>query len=327
MKYGNYLVLPKQCIASRLTKSRGRVLYTNNYYTSMKLAMHMFETYGWTIVGTIVPTNKKSNENLDVPFLKLSNGARLAVDRGWMREAVIKLKTKTGKTYYIQNTIWRDKKQVCFLSSNRVGKSIGLDVKRHVKGKKMRDIIPAPQVQKDYATYFNAVDRNDRDSADYSTSIRTNRYYIRIFCWGLDRVIHTMYIIVCYLANWDIGMLEWKKYCDKHTGRHDFQIDLGIALLNYAISSEWDGESEKSQPMWMTKCNRLVPCDCDKCYFCVNGWTNGVCHKFAQKSTVVYSCGKRASITGCTEHRVNLDKGSDYCKMCYRKQPHDWSVA
>ena len=116
-------------------------------------------------------------------------------------------------------------------------------------------------------------------------------------------------------------------YCDKHNGRHDFQIDLGIALLNYAISSEWDGESEKSQPMWMTKCNRLVPCDCDKWYFCVNGWTNGVCHKLAQKSTVVYSCVKRTSITGCTEHRVNLDKGGDYCKMCYRKQPHDWSVA
>ena len=144
-------------------------------------------------------------------YVRMS-GANIRTDDSTMdARSCDQAETKTGKTYYIQNTTWGDKKQVCFLSSNRVGKSIGLDVKRHVKGKKMRDKFPAPQVQKDYAAYFNAVDRNDRDSADYSTSIKTNRYYIRIFCWGLDRVIHTMYINVCYLANWDIGMLEWKK--------------------------------------------------------------------------------------------------------------------
>jgi hypothetical protein len=52
-----------------------------------------------------------------------------------------------------------------------------------------RDTISAPRAQADYVANYNAVDRNDWDSADYSTTIRTNRYYLRIFCWALD-VIH-----------------------------------------------------------------------------------------------------------------------------------------
>ena len=64
------------------------------------------------LIDTITPKDKKSREDLDVPFLKLSNGARLGLDRGWFREAVIKLKSKRGKVYYLQCTTWRDKKQV-----------------------------------------------------------------------------------------------------------------------------------------------------------------------------------------------------------------------
>ena len=100
------------CVDAGLTGARGRVLYTDNYYTSIKLAKHMFNNYGWTIVGTISPTDKKSRQDEDIPFLKLSNGARLGVKRGWFREAVIKLKSTAGKYYYIQCTTWRDKKQV-----------------------------------------------------------------------------------------------------------------------------------------------------------------------------------------------------------------------
>lgn len=74
------------CVDAGLTTTRGRVLYTDNFYTSVKLAMHMFEKYGRIICGTITPTDKKSREDLDVPFLRLSDGARLGLDRGWFRE-------------------------------------------------------------------------------------------------------------------------------------------------------------------------------------------------------------------------------------------------
>jgi hypothetical protein len=61
-----------------------------------------------------------------------------------------------GKEYYIQGSTWRDKKQVCFLSTNEVGFSNGLAVKRHVKGKAMREVIEGPRAQQDCVTFFNA---------------------------------------------------------------------------------------------------------------------------------------------------------------------------
>jgi len=71
----------------------------------------------------------------DILFIKRFNGAHLGVERGWFCEAVIQLKSPTGKAYYIQCTTWRDKKQVYFLHNFDVGASVGLSVMRHVKGK------------------------------------------------------------------------------------------------------------------------------------------------------------------------------------------------
>ena len=311
-------VCDKLCISAGITKERGRVLYTDNYYTSVKLAKHMFEKYGWTIVGTISATDKKSRQDEDIPFLKLSNGARDKIERGWYREAVLKMKNPVGKVYYIQCTTWRDKKQVCFLSNCDVGSSKGCSVFRHVKGKKARIEIPGPRAQAQYVTYMNAVDRNDRDSADYSTSIRTNRYYIRIFCWVLDRVIHTLYVVVCFLAKSNIGSEKWKKYLTHKSARHDFQIDLGLELLSYGIAQDWDGKSKRPDYM---RSGEFVPCGCEQCYFCINGFTTGVAHATKKrKAEIQFKCGSRLRTKKCTDFRVNLEKGGAYCKMCYRNQ-------
>jgi len=48
----------------------------------------------------------------------------------------------------------------------------------------------------------------------------------------MDRVVHAQHSIIIFLAEQDIGKPEWKKYRYKNQGRHDFQIDLGISLLN-----------------------------------------------------------------------------------------------
>ena len=318
------------CVSAGLTTQRGRVLYTDNYYTSIKLARIMFEKYGWTIVGTIVATDKKSREDFDIPFLKLSNGARQGVKRGWMREAVIELKTPTGKSYYIQCTTWRDKKQVTFLHNSKVGFSDGMSVSRHVKGKAGRIVIDGPRAQAEYVKYFNAVDRNDRDSADYSTSIRTNRYYLRIKCWVLDRVVHTCYAVVLYSVALNIHKQGWEKYVNKNNGRHDFQIDLGIYLINRGIHMDWTGEE---RPDYMRK-DAFIPCDCDKCYFCLNGHTSGIAHapkkREAHRPTaIVYKCNTRQKVETCKDvkERVDIMKNSKYCKMCYRKQGKVGTVA
>ena len=90
---------------TELTRSRGCTLYTDNYYTSIKLAKHLFEKCRWTLVGTIVPTDKKTREDQDIPipFLKMSNGAHNQLDRGWFWEACLRL--SAGRThYYLQCT-------------------------------------------------------------------------------------------------------------------------------------------------------------------------------------------------------------------------------
>ena len=295
---------------ANIHKQKGRVLYTDNYYTSVKLARHFFEEFGWTITGTYAATDKKSRADKDFPFLKLSRGARDSVKRGWFREAVLGLKTPTGKQFYVQATTWRDKKQVSFLSTNEVGFSSGRTVKRHTKKREKRDTIEAPRAQQDYAKYFNAVDRNDRDSADYSTTssttIRTNRYYLRIFCWALDRIVHALYVIIGDLdkrsaedrlsGEWPA---YWALYSDKHGGRRKFQIDLAIALLNYGIALDWDGDKNTQRPRWMRQSD-FVPCDCKKCFFCVHGLTTRIAHKKNERVVIEYACGSRRRTNKCT---------------------------
>jgi hypothetical protein len=176
-------------------------------------------------------------------------------------------------------------------------------------------VIRAPLSQKHYREHFNAVDINDRDSADYSTSIRTNRYYIRMLCWSLDRVIHACYVVVCECAKAGVGPSDWKRYLSKHNGRHDFQIHLAIELMNRAISLDW-----KDKPDWMRK-SSYVPCDCKLCYFCKNGHTGGICSPRKKECMVQYKCGKRVRQSGCSEIRMKILNYSDYCHMCYAKQP------
>jgi len=194
-------------------------------------------------------------------------------------------------------------------------------VKRHVKGTRCHVVIDGPQAQAEYIKYFNAVDRNDRDSADYSTSIRTNRYCIRIFCWVLDRVVNACCVVVIYCVC-KVGssrVKKWKKYQTSNTGRHDFQIDMAISLLNYGIGLDWIGDK---RPDYIQEGN-FIPCDCKKCFFCLKGHTNGVTHagkKRPAAPTVQYKCGTTRRTKKCTAHRVNLGKSGMYCKMCYRMQ-------
>jgi hypothetical protein len=101
-----------------------------------------------------------------------------------------------------------------------------------------------------------------------------------------------------------------KKYRDKNQGRHDFQIDLGISLLNYGIGLDWDGES-RERPSYMRK-GAFKPCECKMCFFCVKGLTNGITHQPSKGAKVIveYACGMRVKMDKkCTSERVDLGFG------------------
>jgi hypothetical protein len=48
---------------------------------------------------------------------------------------------------------------------------------------------------------YVGVDRKDRDRSDWTTSVRINRFYLRIFFWLLDATGHLMYNIVIRIAS------------------------------------------------------------------------------------------------------------------------------
>ena len=311
-----------------LNPVHGRTIVCDNYYTSMKLAKHLYDKYKWTIIGTMVPTEKKSPADQDVPFAKLSKGAMRKLNRGWCREACIEMKSPDGARYYIQHTTWKDKKQVTWLNTHRVKKSEGYSVKRYVKGQKERVKFSAPEVHKDYSQYMNGVDRNDRDSRDYSTTIRTTRYYLRISFWALDRVLHAMYQVVRCLAEQEVVDKEWelKRYLSSNGGRTRFQIDVALALMSHGINLEWK-DRDGPRPTFMRQ-TAWVPCNCQECYFCINGLTEGIMDKKkrkADKAAVVYKCGKKRKMIKCPKiggDRCDLNmKSVQYCRMCYRDRP------
>ena len=179
---------------------------------------------------------------------------------------------------------------------------------------------------------MGAVDRNDRDSADYSTSIRTNRYYLRIFCWALDRVIHCLYHVVCWMAIRGLGCRKIKRYLSKNEGRRDFQIDLAIGLMNHGLGLDWDGDEGVDQPTYMRR-DKFVPCNCKVCFFCLQGVTGVVKGVDTKKRKAVfhYQCRGRKVTEGCTKERVRLTTksgtiaGTCYCRMCVRKDKRNIS--
>ncbi len=88
--------------------------------------------------------------------------------------------------------------------------------------------IQSTQSQSDYVANYSGVDKNDRDGAEYSTTIQTNCWDLRIFFWIFDWVIHMLYTIVIYSAS---CYPCWKKYTGKNYGRAKFQKDLGMQLI------------------------------------------------------------------------------------------------
>ncbi len=92
------------------------------------------------------------------------------------------------------------------------------------------------QAQQEYVQNYGGVDKNDRDSAEYSTTIQTHCWYLGIFFWLFDCIIHMLYMIVIYSSS---KKLSWKKHPGKNYGRARFQMDLGLQLINYAIEMEW----------------------------------------------------------------------------------------
>ena len=156
--------------------------------------------------------------------------------------------------------------------------------------------------QGNYAEHFHAVDRNDRGSADCTVTIRTNRWYMRVFFWIVDRVIQCLFVVVVFCAK-DNVMPEWWALYLKKGGCHRFQIDLGMALINYALENEWE-DINGPRPNSMRQ-RKFIPCDCKQCFFCKKGFTTGIAPKRKAKNVFVETNKKRPVVVGHTMYASN----------------------
>ena len=134
---------------------KGRIMYTTNWYTNIRLVIFLNKTYRWLFIRTVVIFNSKDRNEYSVPVCILTLGALEKVSRGCMRKAT-RMFTMSNKTKYnIQCATWKDKKQVTFIHTNLVHHGGDTTVKRHVKSKKHREDLDAPPIQTDYAKYFS----------------------------------------------------------------------------------------------------------------------------------------------------------------------------
>ena len=111
----------------------------------------------------------------------------------------------------------------------------------------------------------------------------------------------------------------WEVYLKKD-GRKKFQFDLGRDLMSYAICNCWTNMDEL-KPNWMRRAS-ILPCECNKCFFCLQSLTTGIDHKRKRHTvrTFVQRDGTRTKTDDCTDKQVNLGKGSAHCRQCNRER-------
>jgi hypothetical protein len=305
------------------TKHSMRVMYTDNFYTSLEVMQMLHEKYKMLMCGTHKLTAKKSRTADEFPWHKLTPKALRSVGRGWLRRATQAFTYKDPVDnkeykYVAQAIVWKDRKQVAFLSNNNVGKVQETErVRRYSKPHRRKIKINCHSVTKDYQKHMSGVDRKDRDLADWGITVRTNRYYNRLIFFAIDSSTHCAYVCVKFIAEGFGKGHRWHKYTSKQDGRWRFQLDLAQALIGYAINEVWDWETKESKPAWM-RSHDWVPCDCGTCCFCARSLTRGVAHKPTGKARSTPS-SKEAKHTWWPASRATIGKRTD-CTPCVRER-------
>jgi hypothetical protein len=220
-------------------------------------------------------TNKKSRTADDFPFHKLSKGALRRVKRGWSRTATQNVKIGRQTAFTMQASVWRDKKQVAMLHNVDV---IQPDqdthkVLRMSPNSKKKKEVNSPRVISSYSSTYNGVDRKDRDTSDWTISVKSHRWYLRLYYWMVDAAIHSSYLLVVHIANKRAEINPehpWLKYSGRN-GRMNFQMDLAHSLMEKGLLLDCPDVANFKKPKLRPRYSRKKdyhPCESDNCFFC-----------------------------------------------------------
>ena len=274
-----------------LNNSSGRVLYTDNYYTSESLMEMMHTKYNAFVVGTTAMTKKKSRTKDDFPFHKLSGPMKKRTPRGWLRWAQKKVLDAAGNLLYvIQGTTWMDRKQVAVLHNWKVGPPGDTATLRYSRDTRRKEAVSTHPIIPDYIQYMRGVDRFDQSMNDYNISQRSNRWYLRIFYYFINATLANMRTVTKGIvkqskSNRELmrreGGLEgtgkadpWEMYTTKTMGWCTWLVHLGFGLIWRGIEMDWTDVSDNSKrPKWLRQ-KPFKPCLCKRCFFCKKGLTN-----------------------------------------------------
>lgn len=232
---------------------KNRVLFTDNWYTSIPLALHLFTRFQTLLVGTFTPTAGKPTGPNQFPFVKLKPADTKKLNRGWMRCAK-KLFYFAKQKVEVQCILWLDSKVVGFVHTAWVGSRQAKDtVLRSVRDKFKGLVVSCHASIINYLHAYGAVDRADRGMADYTVGYRCARWYMRIFMWLIDAVCWNVWVIASFRMG-DKDDVFFKYSQNKAPGkRYLFQLDLAESLMQYACEKAIEESGNRRNVRWMTQ--------------------------------------------------------------------------
>ena len=255
------------------------------------------------IVGTVNLTEKAESKRgpKDFPFRKLSNSEKALAPRGFMRRALSFVSDKeyavappatstapaatstaptaaapaiprlplaptrnTKDGVMTETFVWHDKKMLGFITTAFLGSTQGIQALRRVRGRADRLGVDAAWCMVQYALCFNRVDMVDRMIADFTTSQRSIRWYLRIFFFCLDLVLVAIWIIVSFRMELDESLKQFRHGARKLGGRHRFQLAMADAIIEYAKAGAIKKHGSAQNVPWFPKQQGRPPSDATK---------------------------------------------------------------
>jgi hypothetical protein len=107
-------------LGANIGASKGRILYRDNFYTSLGVMTYLYLAFNMLLVRMYKLTKKNLRTADDFPFHKISDSALKRVPRGWKRQATQRVMSDNQHIFTVQATSWKDRKQVGFLHNNLV---------------------------------------------------------------------------------------------------------------------------------------------------------------------------------------------------------------
>jgi hypothetical protein len=126
-------------------------------------------------------------------------------------------------------------------------------------------------------TSVDGVDHKDRDAANWTASLKSNRFHAQIFCRLFCGVLRAMCTTIKVIGSDEAR--HWHEHLSNHLGQCKFQMDPANDLMSCRSSMDWsDVQDNERRPLCVQSQDHMPRC-CKKCFFCTKGFTHGLDHK------------------------------------------------